>query len=299
MVRARYCVSINEPGKDDLVYTFYYVAPAFFMARNPTQEEKVTLAAALAARYNPRALQLKAFECLSCGRRARQFIEWLTYALRDPGCLAVNNTLFPACQATSCATKIQDALDTYLEEPSLHQGVVKVGPEIVTCRTCFRDHSDTLPLQACSRCNATLYCSPKCQKIDWKSHKQQCTGRVEAAKLTAKQLAQLDTIMNIRTGGTMELPQYNHPGKLPQVDAEAGIGDMLKEGQDVAIARIAKHAELAKQRKKEEAQLGLAPTPLAVTPQQMSELRDARTDIFGYFGMHQSDQFSYPISAPG
>ena len=160
MARARCCISVVEPGKDEFVYTFYCTAPAFCLARNPTHEEKLAFAGQLTTTYNHRALKMKAFACIACKRPAHQSIDWLTYALSDPGCMAVNNTL-----------------DSYRKTQALHQGSVSMCPEIISCRTCFRDHSDKLPLQACSRCNATLYCSPECQKIGWKLHKQQCTAR--------------------------------------------------------------------------------------------------------------------------
>mmetsp|Transcript_1266 Transcript_1266/g.2638 ORF Transcript_1266/g.2638 Transcript_1266/m.2638 type:complete len:269 (+) Transcript_1266:62-868(+) len=35
---------------------------------------------------------------------------------------------------------------------------------------------DLLPLSLCSRCKAVLYCSPECQKIDWRTHKASCTA---------------------------------------------------------------------------------------------------------------------------
>ncbi|MCJ1368721.1 hypothetical protein MMC16_007866 [Acarospora aff. strigata] len=298
MARGRYCVSITEAGKDDFVYTFYCFAPAFFLARNPTHEEKLAFANQLVARYNPRALDMKSLGCVTCGRPAHKSVDWLTYALRDPGCLAVNNTLLPVCQAASCARKAQRGLDLYRKDPSLHQGVVKLGPEIVSCRTCFKDFSGKVPLRACSRCNATLYCSPECQKINWKWHKQQCTGRVEAAKLTAEQLEQLDTILLLGSGGTMELPQDYHPGKLPVEQAEAGLGEMLECGQDAAIARNAKNAKLTRQKQKKFAKLGPAAVPIAVTPQQKIELEGACSDIFKYFGMRTSDMLLFtPDSA--
>ena len=92
MARARYCVFIADGG-DEFVYTFYCFAPAFFLARNPTHEEKLAFAQQLATRYNPRALALKPFKCVTCGGQAHQTVDWLRYALRDPGCLAINNTL--------------------------------------------------------------------------------------------------------------------------------------------------------------------------------------------------------------
>ncbi len=282
MARARYCVNIID-GQDEFVYTFYCVAPAFFLARNPTHEEKLAFANQLVSRYNPRALRMKSFGCASCGRQAHQAVDWLTYALRDPGCLAVNNTLLPVCKSLLCARRAKTALEAYRQKPSLHQGRVTLGPEILSCRTCFRDYSDTMPLQACARCGATLYCSPECQKINWKFHKQQCKGRVEAAKLTTEQLDQLDLLVSLKTGGTMEFPDYNHHGKFP---ADKTPPDSeLECGQEAALIRSARQAKMAKlaRKEKKEREKG-KPAEHIITPQQMLVLEGVRTDIFEYFG---------------
>ncbi|KAL3147811.1 hypothetical protein ABBQ32_002539 [Trebouxia sp. C0010 RCD-2024] len=282
MARARYCVSIAE-GRDEFVYTFYCFAPAFFLARNPTHEEKLAFANQLVTRFKPRALNMKSFGCVKCGRQAHESVDWLRYALRDPGCLAVDNTLLPVCQNVLCVRKAQVALEAYRVQASQHQGVVTLDPEVLSCRTCFRDYSDTLPLQACSRCAATLYCSPECQKIGWKSHKQQCKGRVEAAKLTPEQLDQLDLLVSLNTGGTMELPDAHHPGKFPTGRNHHDWEGMLQCGQEAAMVRSAKEAEMAKVARKEKKGMK-QPEPLLVNKQQRLALEGTRTDIFKYFG---------------
>lgn len=38
----------------------------------------------------------------------------------------------------------------------------------------FSKVPDTCKLCACSRCNKFIYCGPKCQKIDWNTHKMSC-----------------------------------------------------------------------------------------------------------------------------
>ncbi|KAL3130404.1 hypothetical protein ABBQ38_008228 [Trebouxia sp. C0009 RCD-2024] len=71
MARARYCVSIAG-GRDEFVYTFYCFSPAFFLARNPTHEEKLAFANQLVTRFKPRALSMKSFGCVKCGRQGMQ-----------------------------------------------------------------------------------------------------------------------------------------------------------------------------------------------------------------------------------
>src|ERR1700722_14542337 len=36
-------------------------------------------------------------------------------------------------------------------------------------------------LQLCGRCSVARYCSPNCQKTDWKRHKVECFDRAETA----------------------------------------------------------------------------------------------------------------------
>ena len=153
MARARYCATIADHATgDEFVYTFYCFAPTFFLARNPTHEEKVDFANQLVTRYNPRALSMKSFGCFICGRLAHENVEWLTYALRDPGCLAVNNSIFPVCETGTCLRKTQVALAIYQRDSSCRNGAVRpLGPEVLSCRICFK-HREQVPLQACSRC---------------------------------------------------------------------------------------------------------------------------------------------------
>ena len=124
--------------------------------------------------------------------------------------------------------------------------------------------------------------------MDWKSHKRQCTGHVEAAKLTTEELAQLELLMSLRTEGTMELPHLNHPGKLPEAQRKAGLEEMLQCGQEAATARNALVTKLAKQDKKdkmEKAEPESGPAEVPVTPEQKLQLEGARSDIFQYFGV--------------
>ncbi|KAL1726349.1 hypothetical protein EV714DRAFT_219533 [Schizophyllum commune] len=43
------------------------------------------------------------------------------------------------------------------------------------CECCFKKASGKAPLLRCSSCKAKFYCSPKCQKKDWKTHKKNCS----------------------------------------------------------------------------------------------------------------------------
>lgn len=41
------------------------------------------------------------------------------------------------------------------------------------CTTCGKESTDDL--DRCSKCKTVYYCGRKCQKIDWKEHKRECT----------------------------------------------------------------------------------------------------------------------------
>jgi splicing suppressor protein 51 len=46
------------------------------------------------------------------------------------------------------------------------------------CAACAQTATSlSKPLQRCGRCLSTYYCSPECQRADWKRHKQTCTNQ--------------------------------------------------------------------------------------------------------------------------
>jgi len=110
--------------------------------------------------------------------------------------------------------------------------------------------------------------------MDWKSHKQQCKGRVEAAKLTTEQLDQLDLLVTLNTGGTREFPDANHHGKFPEDNTHAGWEGMLQLGQEAARARSVRHAELAKLARKEKEKRSWGQCSLKSLPNKCMLLRE-------------------------
>ena len=122
-------------------------------------------------------------------------------------------------------------------------------------------------------------------------HKQQCTGRVEAAKLTTEQLDQLDLLVSLETGGTMEFPDADHDEKFLDVENQLHLEKHQQGAQETAVVRTAKQAKSAKKAKKE-----LPSVHLAVSHQQKLALEGARSDIFGYFG---SSTYTLLSSSPG
>ena len=118
--------------------------------------------------------------------------------------------------------------------------------------------------------------------MNWRGHKLQCTGRVEAAKLTDHQLAQLDEIVHLGTDGTMEAPQMNHADKLPPEQMQNFLEWSLESSQEAAAAREKVHRKMVKERKAL-GPLGFINIP--VPPDQKIELHGARTDVLLCFGV--------------
>jgi hypothetical protein len=50
------------------------------------------------------------------------------------------------------------------------RGVRKEGQ----CTTCGRSPKEGKAFAACGKCRKARYCSPECQKVDWKAHKKAC-----------------------------------------------------------------------------------------------------------------------------
>jgi hypothetical protein len=47
-------------------------------------------------------------------------------------------------------------------------------PETAACGLCGETQG---PVSACGRCRSVRYCSPACQRADWRRHKPDCVAR--------------------------------------------------------------------------------------------------------------------------
>ena len=174
MANVRYYVLAAQPDESNTwEHSYYSYAPAFFLARNPTAEEKLALVQELISRYTPRVLQAKPFKCAVCDAVATKSFNSPTYALHDPSCLAVNNVMLLVCEKEIC-TEVAHAsraeVAHKLAQAQCPDGVnPKPSPEVLGCRNCHM--SGETPFPRCGRCQATLYCSTECQKVRKSIHR--------------------------------------------------------------------------------------------------------------------------------
>ena len=233
MARARCYMPVYD-ASGSFEYTFYYVAPSYFLAREPTQQEKTSFVDKIVARYTPRILAMKCFACSVCHRAADQLVGFATYALHDPSALDINYSGIAICSSASCQHLAQEKVDFFKQSFAERHGIESCGPEMLMCGNCHK-HGLT---QRCGGCHATAYCSRDCQKAHWRNHKRLCTARAEAAKLTPYELLQLDEYASMHTMGTMELNNLNHSGSFPERVEQEGRGtDMIGAGFELAEVR--------------------------------------------------------------
>ena len=239
MARARYAVHCIGADQASFEYTYYHFAPAFFFARDPEDKEKRDFIQLLVDRYHPTVMAERSWGCISCGRQATSFVHRPTYSLNDAAALAVNNLLLPVCPARACHIGAASIMDAINQDWAQKYGLDSVGPEMLACENCHQLKETRF--QRCGRCKGPPYCSVQCQKADWKRHKPNCDGRVEAMKLSSEELAQLDQYAYDITQGTGELKRWDHSGAFPEVQQEMGLGTQL-EGFGVEKAKQRRRA---------------------------------------------------------
>ena len=119
MARARCYVEALSADKAYFEYIYHHFAPAFFFARDPEDKEKQDFIHMLVDRYHPKVMAERSWGCMSCGRRATDFVHRPIYSLNDASALAVNNMLLAVCPARACyidATSMTDASKKNLAE---------------------------------------------------------------------------------------------------------------------------------------------------------------------------------------
>jgi splicing suppressor protein 51 len=62
----------------------------------------------------------------------------------------------------------------FADPPSVNSCGVNSTSSTDICAKCTKPGSSESPLQRCSRCKSTRYCSLECQKAHWKTHKKAC-----------------------------------------------------------------------------------------------------------------------------
>lgn len=79
------------------------------------------------------------------------------------------------CKKASCLLAVR----TYFHDESRKMRAANPGAIARRyCAVCHACDTVAVPFKRCVRCRITSYCSPECQKKDWKSHKTACVPRV-------------------------------------------------------------------------------------------------------------------------
>ncbi|KAI9010268.1 hypothetical protein DFJ74DRAFT_686546 [Hyaloraphidium curvatum] len=60
--------------------------------------------------------------------------------------------------------------------------VTKEPKDIYVCLGCLRASADLAEFKRCGGCHEALYCSPRCQKADWRNHKGSCVAMRASAE---------------------------------------------------------------------------------------------------------------------
>jgi hypothetical protein len=86
--------------------------------------------------------------------------------------LKMFSILATVCPKMSCARKT----DKYLQSLIPTQNMVRARPmdRVGDCNVCEAVPEVGVPWQKCPSCKLRRYCSKKCQKADWKQHKETC-----------------------------------------------------------------------------------------------------------------------------
>ena len=226
MARARYYVEVIGADNSYFAYTYHHFAPAFFFARDPEDREKQDFLQLLFDTYHPKVMSERPWGCFSCGQHATHFVDRPSDSLHDAAGLAVHNMLLAVCPARACDIHAASMIDVSRKMSAETLGQESAGPEMLMCRYCHQ--LKETPFQKCGRCKGPSYCSVQCQKADWRRHKPNCNGHVEAMKLSSEELALLDQYTDEFTQGTGELKCWSHAGTLvPEVQQAMNLGRQL------------------------------------------------------------------------
>ncbi|KAJ3049079.1 hypothetical protein HDU99_008994, partial [Rhizoclosmatium hyalinum] len=61
-----------------------------------------------------------------------------------------------------------------LAEFKRHPQEYQYEDDELRCKQCYNLQPENIKFKACAACGIVRYCSPACQKLDWKNHKPDC-----------------------------------------------------------------------------------------------------------------------------
>ena len=164
MPQVMYIIAVKGQGRE-IAQTHKTCLPPHLCTPSCDDNEMAVYPRRLSSRLTDSVQHEGPFKCMSCGARASQY--------REHPIVAANFILiclFPHCHRGSCECKV-----TYLAQEDHHRHV----------RNLFQLIAPPGAIQPapkkCSRCKCISYCSPTCQKGDWKRHKAESTARMEGS----------------------------------------------------------------------------------------------------------------------
>lgn len=98
-------------------------------------------------------------------------------------------TLITLIITAAVATGLEASSESKTTASASQQETKQAAGQAVTtiCAKCNKTGKD---FKRCGRCRAVNYCSPDCQKADWKRHKEQCAAAQETAQSLLKAIKQ-------------------------------------------------------------------------------------------------------------
>ena len=129
------------------------------------------------------AIKKNDFSCCgkeSCFEKATTCVStpWFYQRIQDRPAMIVNIMCIPICGKSACDNEVRRQTDSLMKSvskesrkngsPGLLEGQRRI------CHMCKKMSNRKGEFKKCSGCNATFYCSKKCQLGDWKDHEQNC-----------------------------------------------------------------------------------------------------------------------------
>ncbi len=128
----------------------------------------------LVSKYKADILACKPFQCVACGTRATTMVDNFA-VIPDEDKPEITSHWIPVCARERCGlqAKRQGQEGKQLNLPISQGAMTDLNP----CTVCGATHGTS----HCGRCRISVYCSARCQKMDWPFYKSSCKAIVQKA----------------------------------------------------------------------------------------------------------------------